>query len=109
LLVASSREEGSKAIALLWQTPLPVDPFLAAHFHILALAFSPEASGVLAQRSQRNQLLGSQHASNPYFTQHSHAHRGRLGGCDITQTLFDHTFVRIIGVQCFFESPVRFA
>ena len=100
---------GSQTIASVRRIPPPVDPFLATHFHVLPLAFSPEESGPLAQRSQRNQLLGSQHASNPYFTQHSQAHRGRLGGCEITQTLFDQIFVRIIGVQCFVESLVRFA
>jgi hypothetical protein len=108
-LVASSREERSQPIALLRQTPLPVDPLLASHFHILALAFSPEASGVLAQRPQRSELLGSQHPTNPHFTQHSQAHGGCLSGCDIAQALFDYAFVRIINVQCFFESLVRFA
>lgn len=108
-LDGSAGDERSQPVASVRRIPLPVDAFLATQFHVLTLPFSPEESGPLAEQSQRTQLLGSQYTSNPYFTQHSEANRGRLGGSEITQTLFDHVLVRVISVQCFVESLVRFA
>jgi hypothetical protein len=102
------RIDRAEAVARSLQTAVLLLASSLSVFGIVQAAFLPVPYCLLLESFQDPSLFEGQHAPDSNFGYDSHAHRRCLGSCEIAQPLFDYSLNRLVRIQRFVQSFIRF-